>query len=220
MRILHSSDLHGRYKRLFAVTEPFDVWVDTGDFIPNRGRVPRTAYTIDPGEERRYQVRWFAMKRLPGRIAAWLGGRPAVVMPGNHDFVNLAMILQRAGVDVRQPEPDGIDHAGLRWAGFREIPAMSGEWPGETHDFTDLLERVVRATPGVLITHAPPEGVLDGVHDYGIPGLGDLLRRRMPDTHTHLFGHEHDHGGQHARVAHVDCYNGAETVRIIEIPTP
>ena len=40
MRVLHTSDLHGKYKRLLAVEEPFDVWVDTGDFFHNVGRAP------------------------------------------------------------------------------------------------------------------------------------------------------------------------------------
>ena len=37
--MLHSSDLHGGYSALLSVFEPFDVWLDTGDFFPNRSPV-------------------------------------------------------------------------------------------------------------------------------------------------------------------------------------
>lgn len=216
MRILHSSDLHGRYKPLLQLDDPFDVWVDTGDFFPNRGRVPATGYAILPGPERAYQMRWLGFKKLPSRLAAWLDGRPALVMPGNHDFVSLAVVLRAARVDVAQVSPEGVTHAGMTWAGFREIPAMSGEWPGETDAFAPLIEVVVGADPDVLVTHAPAQGILDGTDDYGIPGLAAAMAR-MPKLRAHLFGHEHHDGGKHARVGAVDCYNGAQTVRLIEI---
>ena len=48
MRVLHTSDLHGKYKRLLAFDEPFDVWVDTGDFFDNVGRAPKTDYRRGP----------------------------------------------------------------------------------------------------------------------------------------------------------------------------
>lgn len=31
VRVLHTSDLHGKYKRLLGVTEPFDLWVAAGE---------------------------------------------------------------------------------------------------------------------------------------------------------------------------------------------
>ena len=51
MKILHSSDLHGSFKKLLNFND-FDVWVDTGDFFPNRTRG-------DVGVEKEFQTAFF-----------------------------------------------------------------------------------------------------------------------------------------------------------------
>lgn len=213
-RVLHTSDLHGRYKPLLAFDQELDVWVDTGDFFPNKGRRPGTGFQILAEFERRYQVRWLHLKKLHGRLAAWLRGRPAVTIPGNHDFLCLAQVLQSAGADAHRVEPRGVEVAGLTWAGFREIPAMDGEWPGETDDFSAVVDQVWRTKPDVLVTHAPAEGILDGTDGYGVPELGMALRTRGHRLRAHLFGHEHEDGGKRAELDGVLHHNGATRMTV------
>ena len=221
LQILHSSDLHGNYKALLATTAAFDLWVDTGDFFPNRGRVPATGYQIVGPMERRHQARWLEYKALPGRLARWLDGRPALSVAGNHDFVSLTVALRAAGADAHEVTAAGLDRCGLRFSGFRHIPRLSGEWPGETDDFSALIAEALGAGPDVLVTHAPPAGVLDrGGADYGIPGLRDAIAGgQAPGLRAHLFGHDHACAGEDCTAAGgVRFYNGATRIRLLTLP--
>jgi Icc-related predicted phosphoesterase len=214
MRILHSSDLHGSYKTLLAIDEPFDVWLDTGDFFPNRGRVPGTGYAIVPEMERRHQVKWDGYKRVGAKLAAWLDGRPALTMPGNHDFIPLVRLLTSAGADARQITPEGVEALGLTWAGFREIPLLEREWVGETDAFDALLAQLTAAAPDIVVTHAPPLGVLDG-GPAGVPGLREAIATWRP--RAHFFGHDHADGGKAKLLDGTQFVNGATCAFVIEV---
>lgn len=216
MRVLHTSDLHGRYKRLLAIDEPFDVWVDTGDFMPNEGRKPKTDYRIVPELESQYQAKWWRWKSLGARIAAWLDGRPAVVVSGNHDFLRLAALLGRDHPATYEVEPGGVEVAGLRWAGFREVTRDIGEWVGETEEprLLELAAATVASKPDVVLTHARPSGVFETewLNHLGLPGLVGATGARW-----HFFGHEHATGGRVIEREGVRYVNGACHLRIHEL---
>lgn len=211
MQILHSSDLHARLDRLLAITEPFDLWLDTGDFFPNRpDPVP-----VDADAEVAYQRAWAAPRLDP--LRRWLDGRPVLTMPGNHDFASLAALLQDHRIDATEVAPRGVTAHGLRWAGFRHVPLMDGHWPGETDDFEALVHATVAVDPHVIVTHGPPAGILDGTGRFGIAPLGEAVHAASPTLQACFFGHEHDDGGSHTRIGRVDCYNGAERARIVAL---
>lgn len=214
MRILHSSDLHGRYKELLAIDEPFDLWLDTGDFFPNRGRVPATGYRILPEMESRHQVKWVGYKRVGHKLADWLDGRPALCMPGNHDFIPLVNVLRAAGAAATEITLEEIEVAGATWAGFRHIPALEHEWVGETDAFDELIDGLRAASPDVVVTHAPPVGVLDGSHP-GVPGLREALATWKP--RAHFFGHDHADGGKTKLLDGTQFINGATHAFVVEI---
>lgn len=198
LRILHTSDLHGHrynYKALLRVDAPFDVWVDTGDFFPTYGR--RGANSIDPRQEHRHQSSWAAYRSLGQRLVDWLDGRPLISTPGNHDFISLVTLVRRFGGEAHRSTPEGIEVAGKTWAGFREIQWISGEWPGEISDFSDLVSRTMDADPHILVTHSPPLGMLDTEpgYEYGIKGLLLALMFRPNRVRAHFFGHAHKCGG-------------------------
>jgi hypothetical protein len=71
-----------------------------------------------PSVEHRYQLRWIGYKNLMVRLRDWLAGRPALIVPGNHDFIGLAAHLASVGADAQQITPAGVEAAGLKWAGF------------------------------------------------------------------------------------------------------
>lgn len=214
MKIGHASDLHGHYERLERVEAP-DVWVLTGDFFPNVGR----QYTgrIEAEAERAYQLRWWRHKGPS--VVRRLRGRPVVVCDGNHDFIPLAHALRNAGhpapvFDVEAGAP--IDLQGHRFAGFRAVPWIQlGEWVGEQHSFDAEIERVWAHDPTILVTHAPPAGILDG--GFGIAPLTTALTHRPHKIVLHLFGHIHEHGGQEHEELGVRFVNGSLGVRVLEI---
>lgn len=216
MRVLHTSDLHGKYKRLLAVKEPFDVWVDTGDFFANEGRKPKTDYRIRPDLEAQYQAKWWRWKSLGERVASWLDGRPAVLVSGNHDFLRLAPLLKRSCSDVHEVVPSGVEVLGFRWAGFREVPFDVGEWEGEVDQnrLSSLAAETLAARPDIILTHARPAGVFERerMNHGGLPGLVGLSRARW-----HFFGHEHVTGGQTHREDGVVYVNGACHLKVHHI---
>jgi hypothetical protein len=131
--------------------------------------------------------------------------------------VSLRGLLLGAGVQAHAVSPESTEVFGLRWAGFRHIPSMQGEWPGETDDFDAMVRETLCGDPDVVATHAPPSGILDGHGPYGIPPLGQAIRSGAHGVRACFFGHEHGDGGKHRRVGDTDCYNGAERLRVVEL---
>lgn len=211
VRILHSSDLHGSYKPLLAALakQDYDVWIDTGDFFPNktRGILP---------EETQYQSRWFRNKMLSPRLTDALAGKPMISIGGNHDFVRLAPLLKQSGAVAHDLSDGFIDLDGLRFAGFRQIPWIAGEWNGEEHDLRPHVEKALATDPDILVTHAPPDGILDDF-GYGIECLTSSLMYSPHRVQAHLFGHAHLRAGESREVGGVTFHNSATCVRIIVV---
>lgn len=220
LRVLHSSDLHGAYEALLDMQEDFEVWLDTGDFFPNLGRVEATGFRIDPIEERRHQLHWFEQAGVAGQLCDWLQGRKVLSVPGNHDFVPLAALLRQSGVDADEITTGGVRAAGITWAGFREVPWMQGEWQGEVRDLATVVDAAFAADPDILATHAPPTGILDHPGLFGIPELATALTGRKHNIKAHFFGHEHDDGGKWLHVGETLCVNAATAIMIVTVSVP
>ncbi len=223
MRILHTSDLHGRYKPLLRALAAgdYDIWVDTGDFFPNKTPLgsPDEMRFVQP----RWQARWFGFKQLKYRLAEALDGRPMVSVSGNHDFTRFANQLRSAGADARQLEAgDCLELLGQRIAGFREVPEDEGRWMGELPQdaFAELVATTEALGPSLLLTHAPPGGILDDVAEdghIGVMALTDWLGSRAHGVRAHLFGHTHRHGGQEVERHGLRFINGATQIRVLEL---
>jgi Icc-related predicted phosphoesterase len=212
IKILHSSDLHSRTHFLKRINE-FDLWIDTGDFFPNRTR----------GEirtEKIYQTRWFGYK--VDSLVNWLGDRPAIIVPGNHDYVDLAKMLTNRGCNVYNVNNSYVDLFGLRFAGFREIPWIVGEWMGEArdNDLSIISRKCLDKNPDILVTHTPPAGILDQTifgEKCGCVPLANMLTYTSHNIRAHFFGHIHHQGGQMLEDMGITFYNGAENVRLIDL---
>jgi Icc-related predicted phosphoesterase len=211
MRIAHASDLHGRYEVLDRVNGVApDLWVLTGDFFPNRTRGNREV-------EVRWQTNWFGHKSFS--IRRRLLGAPVLLVPGNHDYANLASLLRCDGVDAREVTPEGCTFRGVRFAGFGHIPFIAGEWNREstTGELYDLTQRCFDCDPDVLLTHSPPDGILNGLY----PGIGPIttaLTYRPHKVTHHLFGHSHEDGGKVIERMGVTFVNSATTLQWVELP--
>ena len=211
MKIAHVSDIHGHYSTLDRLGgDAPDLWVITGDFFPNktRGHVET---------ETRWQTNWFGYKSFS--IRRRLLGAPVLLVPGNHDYANLAGLLRRDGVDAREVAPEGCTFGGLRFAGFGHIPIIAGEWNREstTQELYDLTHRTLDCDPDVLLTHAPPDGILNGRY----PGIGPLttaLTYRPHRVTHHFFGHSHEDGGKSVEHMGITFVNSATTLQWVELP--
>jgi Icc-related predicted phosphoesterase len=207
MKILHSSDLHGQYDDLFSFTD-FDLWIDTGDFFPNSTRGERKKEIV-------YQQRWAIDNDLGSRLTEWLNGRPLVSVGGNHDYVALADLIDTFGGKAFDLSEGSTEIAGMTFAGFREIPWIIGEWNGETHDLSGLVRNAIGADPDILVTHAPPAGILD-TRQYrgGIEGLAMALNYQPHRVKYHFFGHIHENGGKVVDEMGIKFINGANHIRV------
>ena len=245
MKILHTSDLHGSWKKLFQATD-FDLWVDTGDFFPNitRGGAVEPAFqrawftTNRMSLKKRFRAKsdfWPTRKEAPPfedciaeRITDWLKGRPVISVSGNHDWVNLADMLRASGYpNVWNVSQGPTTVGGLRFAGFREVAFVTGEWQGELGrgvlGLTEAKPLVVAAMshePDVLVTHSPPAGILDYAPPkggrVGLPALAQHLAYKPHHVRYHLFGHVHEEPGI-VKEMDITFSNAAGGGRIIEV---
>ena len=213
IRVLHTSDLHGRFDKLLNFMEPFDLWIDTGDFFPNaierkeEGGPDRGV----PAIETPFQREWIAPHLRD--LANWLGRRPMLSVPGNHDFTDLAGLLRSQGADAQQVTTKGVDLFGIRFAGFRDIPFRRGEWACESHDLRPVSLRALDCDPDVLLTHAPPAGILEDDRGDGNAPLATALSFRHHKVRAHFFGHSHRCGGKEQEINGIRFFNGAQRLR-------
>lgn len=219
MLIGHASDLHGSYKLLGKVETP-DLWLITGDFFPNYGRGPDTGGLILPSYENHFQHRWWGFRA--DSIMDRLEGRPVLWMPGNHDFVSLAVLLRlaeyRGTVHDLTEGPFELD--GQTFTGFREIPYIKGEWMGEVRDFSEIVPKAMSQDPTILVTHAPPGGILDYDPKWGhcgIPLLTTALTYQTHRIHHHFFGHVHPDGGKTQEEMGIKFVNSAQRIQLVEV---
>ena len=221
MIIAHASDLHGSYKALGKVETP-DLWLITGDFFPNYGRGRKTGGLIDAEFERSHQRRWWGYKGAS--IITRLRGKPVIWCPGNHDFVSLEVLLKRNyPALVHDVSKTPLEFMGQTWAGYREIPYLAGEWMGETQDFQEIVRTAMSANPTILVTHAPPGGILDDDkegeygHGCGVTAQTSALAYQEHRVTHHFFGHIHAQGGKTHEEMGVKFVNSATCIQIIEI---
>ena len=207
MNIGHFSDIHGRVGPIDAA-EPVDVWVSSGDFLPD------PAWPVDTRQGvERFQTRWLADHAA--EIEARLNGRPLLYVGGNHDFVDIGPTLIRAGVHALSLALHAVTIGGHVFAGFREVMPLNGWGVSETYEFDAVIKRAFDANPTILVTHAPPYGVLDA--GYGVPALTTAFRDRTHRIQAHLFGHIHEHGGEKQVVGAVTHYNAATKCVVVHV---
>jgi predicted phosphohydrolase len=177
MRIVCLSDTHGTHERLRVPGG--DVLIHAGDFSMN-GR---------PEEIERFD-RWLA--RLPHAHK--------IVVAGNHDFLfehepEQAHALLGSALYLRDSL---VEVAGLRIWG--------SPWQPWFHDWAFNLQRgpeiaakwaLIPAGIDVLVTHGPPEKILDRTIGREDVGCGDLLRElERVRPRLHVFGHIHEGYGR------------------------
>lgn len=217
IRIGHFSDTHGRYAERLSHAFEFkdiDFWVCTGDLMPNSTRA-----------EREYEVP-FQTKDLEAQndfFKKLFAGKPVLVQDGNHCYAPTQKIWSAAGIDARQVERTKkeivVKEKTLSYAGFREINWIAGEWAGETHhpEITAIVDQVVGVNPDLLITHAPTQGIMDGIEDrYGVGALASQLFYRENTIKAHLHGHTHKCRGFEEKGG-ILFSNAATTAQVVEL---
>ncbi len=176
-RVVAIADTHGEHARL--TLPEGDVLIHAGD-LSQRG-------TLSQLEQ----------------VADWLRAQPhphKVIIAGNHDFA-----FQREPAAARALfhgltylEDSEITVAGLRIWGSPWQPWFHN-WAFNLHRGAEIDTKWKLIPEGldVLITHGPPAGFGDLVHDGERVGCEDLLRHLgRVKPRLHLFGHIHEDRGE------------------------
>lgn len=171
MKILHLSDTHGCHHRLKDLHEA-DILVHSGDFTMNGSEQEVIDF-----------LNWFCDLDYPHKI----------LICGNHDDCLYGATINGLDNNVHYLCNSGIELYGLRFYG---VPMFMADCITERQS---LNYAKIPIDTDVLITHAPPFGILDfdDSINYGSEELLSCLNAVKP--RMHLFGHIH---AQHGMMVH------------------
>lgn len=223
MIICHASDIHGHWTRPLPAA---DLYILTGDMLPNYILVvmecgmdhhreiwdpksftlPPVGFAVDrivnAKREKERQDDW--LKKQGGmRRYLTTTDAPVIIVRGNHDFTDMGKDFGGDVFEVNEDPTRTVTKLGLKIGGARGIPYIAGEWSDEMSN--QQLEDTFGKLPkdlDILVTHAPPQGVLDSAGSH----FGDKALRSYVDRHLygadgykglkmHCFGHVHESRG-------------------------
>ena len=219
MRLLFTSDLHGnipayeRFAELLA-SESYDLGILAGDLLEDMMTDEQIVELtgIDPDElldelygegdpaffdwESRPWNRLLgaALDAKVGRLHDMLSGagKPVLFVLGNHDRQEWPESDLVRNIHLKRVEILGQAFSGYRWTNGQRDEEQSAS------DFAALGSLVDRDT--VLVTHAPPFGVLDSPRKFGPrvrrPPLLGICPLQELEPRLHLFGHVHAAAGR------------------------
>lgn len=198
VRIAHISDTHGWAFDNTSCPDDVEIVVHSGDLLPNRTFGIREI-------EVPFQTHW--IEENAPRILDWLGGRPLVMVMGNHDFVRFDVVVRCAGhaasIIMLDSETERV--RGVRFAGFPYVPFFNGDWNLELGEielglrFRPIEDAIDNGDIDVLVAHSPMYGVLDrngaGTR-CGSKRIRNAMSRRQQLPKAYLHGHIHERGSQ------------------------
>ena len=156
--------------------------VPDGDVLVHCGDLSNTGSFM----EVRDQIEW--LDSLPHKYK--------VLVAGNHDYALEKYLEKRdalTGVDLIYLENDGVDIEGIKfWGSPINPPFMNWAFQPPRFDWESAIPKDTE----VLVTHAPPFGILDNNRyvDIGCPNLLAAVRK-LPNLRLHVFGHVHENMG-------------------------
>ena len=230
MRILHVSDTHGlppeppKGGKEGSKEDDFDVVVHSGDLMPN------TSFGVAV-LERAFQPRWLEQnaKHFP---KGWYG-KPVIMVPGNHDYVDPTPALRSVGLDVQLLVDDVVEIGGVRFWGHPWTPPFY-DWnymlppAAMSAKLARLADEARRGGVHVLVSHGPMYGVLDRNQSgerCGCPQLRHVVTEASGELRMILHGHIHESAGLMKRWVchpHLDrprqVSNAACTQRTTSVP--
>ena len=157
MKVMLTSDLHGRLDGFEEAASNADVVAVAGDFAQLKGRGSWHIYD---------QKKWVQKKFIP--ILEKLCDVQFVIVPGNHDFCvepTRCRSMSANGQDMHLDWPENVHFLldssceidGFKFYGTPWVPPISWSWAFES-DLQRLKEKFSNIPEGLdfLITHCPP----------------------------------------------------------------
>jgi Icc-related predicted phosphoesterase len=206
MRILHTSDNHGKNPSL--PSGHFDLFVDSGDFSSHDSKNFTMGYHerhVNKVSEAEFQLGWFNNIRLP--LYHSVNATHKIVIKGNHDFLT----LPKNDIILTPPTStltfDDMKVGILLGSNIIPHGGIEGGWDDEI-DENEFWKRIhaIDWDIDILISHQPPQGILDLCHSGERVGSKELTKAifgseltETPPYFTklrlNLFGHIHEAHG-------------------------
>lgn len=216
-KLLVSSDLHGRVfpVMLQAVELNVDVWVDCGDFYPDR-------YYNDVGFSKKRNTEYqraFINSNSNAKELQELrsSGIPCTGVMGNHDWFSQGhLICQGWAGDLHLKT---LTIKGVKFAGLSSTMFISNEFNYGVKDnsvWDEQLKQLLAAEADVIVMHSPPEGILNEAEYGGVPMMANMLSYGSYKPKLVVFGHHHRTDG-HTEIEGVRYVNTAQTSQVIEL---
>ena len=207
MRIVCLSDTHGKEEQIKI---PFgDILIHCGDFSMR-------------GSENEFR-----------EFASWFNAQPhqyKLCCPGNHDW--LAQRNMELAKEIFKPSQllhnEGIEINGVKFWLSASTPWFY-DWAFNFRRGADIAKEwnLIPDDADVLITHGPPNGILDEVERwpevYENVGCEELRKKvdQMPNLKLSIFGHLHLRGGQSMKLGNTTFANVAsvnEDYKVVNEP--
>lgn len=222
MRLMHVSDTHGKFPRLYG---RYDAVIHTGDLFPNSHHL----FNGNKNLEMSFQLKW--LRDSMNEMKSWLGGHPFLYVPGNHDFLHSSAMefeMRQIGLEAFDLTDKMLTFQGVNFYGFPYVPEINGMWNYERsfHGMQEEVDKMVvelnKQHVDVLACHAPLHKVLDlsmGNELLGSTVISNALDYKLnegmlPDYY--LCGHIHEANGMTVRNGMM-VSNAATTRHIIEV---
>lgn len=222
MRLMHVSDTHGKFPRLYG---RYDAVIHTGDLFPNSHHL----FNGNKNLEMAFQLQW--LRDNMNEMKSWLQGHPFLYVPGNHDFLNSSLMefeMRQVGLEAFDLTDRLLTFRGVNFYGFPYVPAINGMWnyereiPEMQKEADKMAEVLNKQYVDVLACHAPLHKVLDlsmGNELLGSTVISDALDYKVSKDMQpayYLCGHIHEANGMSVRNGMM-VSNAATTRHIIEV---
>jgi predicted phosphodiesterase len=227
MRLVIISDTHGKHRKLAPLPQG-DVLIHAGDLMYNGGEIREI---VDFSE-------WIGEQDFKHKIFV-AGNHDLLFQRSPYTFVFHGLTyLEDSGVIIADPsQPKGRVHFwGSPWTPRPLGPFGSTEPRKDLKDWAFLGERgpamkaywdMIPNNIDVLITHGPPQGIMDYMPKYG-PDLGcvelrQAVHRVQPRVHIfghihHSYGHQVINGVHFVNAAQVNDFKHGESPKVVNEP--
>lgn len=201
MRICAISDTHTKHGKI-KLPEA-DVLIHAGDFT-FRGEY-HEVYNF---------ANWFKAQSHAHKIC--IAGNHELSFQNRDRDIVVNLIRESGAIYL---ENNGCEINGIKFYGSPHTPNYHN-WafnlPRNGQELYDNWNKIPDDT-NVLITHGPPNGILDGVREPSRPPQGcEMLKKRLfqsfyqlPNLKAHIFGHLHMQGGQTMDISGIKFVNAA-----------
>ena len=177
MKIVIIGDTHCCHEDLGELSG--DVLIHCGDMFD---------FLIEPDDAMELMDDWFARQQFD-RILC-VGGNHDITLEGEMNFDPQPFQNARCLQDER------VDYGGLVFYGAPWVPYLQDHAFYQSGPELEMSWKKIPADVDILITHTPPENILDrsgSGKNYGCPYLADALIHLSP--RVHCFGHVHASAG-------------------------